>query len=92
MKNLIKPASLRLLHFLLFLMDWNNIHIEATKIFLKLLRQVLNDLGLSSVKIVAGDGLPGGAWNIVEDMLKDSEVMDAVDIIGLGFLFLQIAM
>ena len=35
------------------------------------------------MKVVAGDGLPGGAWTIVEDMLKDKEVMDAVDIIGL---------
>ncbi|XP_071090488.1 galactocerebrosidase-like [Haliotis cracherodii] len=47
--------------------------------YIKLLRRTLDQRNLTSVRIVAADGFWGG---IVQDILQDSELADAVDSIG----------
>jgi hypothetical protein len=45
------------------------------------LRKLLDQSGQKQVKIVVADG----GWSVSEDVLKDKEFADAVDIIGLAF-------
>jgi len=49
--------------------------------WIKLLRATLNTNGLQSVKIVAGDEW-GGTWNIVNNILSDSALSNAVYAVG----------
>lgn len=50
----------------------------ASIVDLQVLRKVLDGNGLQKTRIVAHDG----SWDIAGDMLKDSDLAKAVDIIG----------
>ncbi|ESO08159.1 hypothetical protein HELRODRAFT_98272 [Helobdella robusta] len=56
------------------------------KELIKTLRRLLDKHNMTSVKLVAGDQLPGGAWTIVDDVTKDPELFQAVDIIGTHYM------
>jgi len=43
----------------------------------------LDSRGFQRVRIIAADLLPSDAWVIVDDLLRDAELFDAVDIVGL---------
>jgi O-glycosyl hydrolase len=55
--------------------------------WIKLYRKILNENGLSHVKIVAADlnGPPERIWSISEAMAKDPELAKAIDIIGVHY-------
>ncbi|XP_071090482.1 galactocerebrosidase-like isoform X1 [Haliotis cracherodii] len=59
-----------------FIGVWNERNYDIT--YIKTLRKVLDDNGLSNVRMVAADG----GWGIAKDMLKDSELARAIDYIG----------
>jgi len=46
------------------------------------LRRTLDSRGMQHVRIIAADLLPSSAWTIADDMLKDPELFNAVDVIG----------
>lgn len=48
---------------------------------------MLDQHGFSSVEIIAGDHLPGGAWEIAYDMKKDPVLNASVALIGCEFFF-----
>lgn len=50
--------------------------------FIKEMRKVLNSHGLSHIKTIASDQCCGSQWNIAKEMLSDSELRDAIDVIG----------
>jgi len=43
---------------------------------------MLDEQGFSHVKIIAADLLPGGAWEILDDMKKDQQLNDSIAYIG----------
>ena len=47
------------------------------------LRRTLNSRGFQQVGIIAADLLPSDAWTIADDILRDPELFNAVDVIGL---------
>lgn len=61
---------------------WNEVTYDRE--WIKLLKRTLKAAGLTT-KLVAADQTPwhpGGLWGIADDMMKDPELRDAVDVIG----------
>eukprot|EP01043_Picozoa_sp_COSAG02_P054101 COSAG02_NODE_6073_length_3821_cov_18.905159_2_plen_760_part_00 len=50
--------------------------------FMKDMRKSLDAAGLSHVKTIGGDQCGSSTWKLVDDMKKDKELADSIDIIG----------
>jgi len=50
---------------------------------LQTLRRTLDARGFRRVRIIAADLLPMDAWTIVDDLLRDPELFQAISVVGL---------
>ncbi|ELU09745.1 hypothetical protein CAPTEDRAFT_206938 [Capitella teleta] len=50
--------------------------------YVKVLRAMLNDLGLKKVQIIAADLLPVDCWDITNDLSRDAQLNSSIGILG----------